>query len=327
MAENRNLWGDAAKGVGILLVLYGHMPYVPDRFADWIYAFHMPLFMVLSGYFWKARVDRSIPEMIRVEFRSLVKPYVLFWLLSWVFWLAKSHALGREIEWWRPVFGLLYGIDGASHWLENNAVLWFFPFLFVLRVSFALLWRLPGKVRLFSGLAGFLAGGLWIGLGDYPLPWSLDYALYAWPWFGWGILAKQRSWVPRQSMGYRALGVLLLAGLGVFASLDLFPRMVWNGGRLLPLWLFILGTMAGVVGVLWLRWPGFLEKSLAYLGRRTLWVFALHLPCYSLIAAAWSLLTRSPPSAEDPRYFVFQFFMPLLALVGILAVHPKLERA
>lgn len=41
---------DVAKGIGILLVILGHLK---NPIMDFIYAFHMPLFFFISGMFVK----------------------------------------------------------------------------------------------------------------------------------------------------------------------------------------------------------------------------------------------------------------------------------
>lgn len=67
---------DIAKGIGIILVVIGHT----DRAnSAWIYAFHMPLFFVLSGFFLKMCPFR---EFAYKRFRSLFVPLVVFYLLS-----------------------------------------------------------------------------------------------------------------------------------------------------------------------------------------------------------------------------------------------------
>ena len=40
-------WIDEAKGIGIVLVMLGHC-YLHRKFCFWFYAFHMPLFFILS---------------------------------------------------------------------------------------------------------------------------------------------------------------------------------------------------------------------------------------------------------------------------------------
>lgn len=41
---------DILKGIGIILVVVGHMIGNQLYIRPWIYAFHMPLFFMVSGY-------------------------------------------------------------------------------------------------------------------------------------------------------------------------------------------------------------------------------------------------------------------------------------
>ena len=42
---------DIAKGIGILLVVFGHLTVGKQNVYSFIYSFHMPLFFLLSGLF------------------------------------------------------------------------------------------------------------------------------------------------------------------------------------------------------------------------------------------------------------------------------------
>ncbi len=48
--RKRLMWLDAARGIGILLVLLGH---TSPSFGKFIYGFHMPLFFIISGFLYK----------------------------------------------------------------------------------------------------------------------------------------------------------------------------------------------------------------------------------------------------------------------------------
>ena len=59
--SERYTWIDCIKGIGIFLVVLGHI-YKDNYIGQWIYSFHMPLFFMLSGYLmytksvdWKSR--------------------------------------------------------------------------------------------------------------------------------------------------------------------------------------------------------------------------------------------------------------------------------
>ncbi len=51
--KQRNLTFDIMKGIGILLVLIGHVWQLPDSIHQTIYSFHMPMFFIVAGYFSK----------------------------------------------------------------------------------------------------------------------------------------------------------------------------------------------------------------------------------------------------------------------------------
>ena len=77
-------WPDLLKAFAITLVVIGHVVSAYDLrgyqapIAEWIYSFHMPLFMMLSGMFFKYTLDKSFRSMIRIKCRTLLLP-----LLSW----------------------------------------------------------------------------------------------------------------------------------------------------------------------------------------------------------------------------------------------------
>lgn len=50
---------DIAKGIGILSVIIGHT-FDVQYLSNFLYSFHMPLFFVLSGYFFKEKDTKTI---------------------------------------------------------------------------------------------------------------------------------------------------------------------------------------------------------------------------------------------------------------------------
>lgn len=70
------------KGVGILLVVVGHSG-CPQFLHDLIYAFHMPLFFLISGYLFKETYfDKKITYVLR-KIKSLYIPFV-FWNIFFI---------------------------------------------------------------------------------------------------------------------------------------------------------------------------------------------------------------------------------------------------
>ena len=73
--QQRNITFDTMKGIGILLVIVGHLNLIPrDPYRRIIFSFHMPLFLILSGYFCRVKPLKSL---FISDLKRLVVPYVL----------------------------------------------------------------------------------------------------------------------------------------------------------------------------------------------------------------------------------------------------------
>lgn len=69
MKYNRIEYIDVAKGVAILLVVVGHVSSLPAPIKSSLYSFHMPLFFLLSGFFFRqedtfSTAKRMIPTIV-----------------------------------------------------------------------------------------------------------------------------------------------------------------------------------------------------------------------------------------------------------------------
>lgn len=53
---------DIAKGIGILLVIAGHLFAYRGPISRWIFSFHMPLFFILSGICYKMNSSTILVE-------------------------------------------------------------------------------------------------------------------------------------------------------------------------------------------------------------------------------------------------------------------------
>jgi len=104
----RVAWVDAAKGVGILLVIAGHVWWRPGPAHHVIYSFHMPLFFLLSGYMVTPQPGWAL---LAKQARSLLIPFAAFSLILIGIDLIVEQARGQV-----PIFaGLGAGI---------RAILW-----------------------------------------------------------------------------------------------------------------------------------------------------------------------------------------------------------
>lgn len=135
MTQKRERIGyiDAAKGLAIILVIVGHsraknIPYL----WDFIYSFHMPLFVIISGFFIK---ENNFYESIKKYARNYLKPYFVTSILGlFIALLVSTIILPKEdiIKIWFIRF--LYASSGCpSIYLSNIPIMgpiWFLWSLF-----------------------------------------------------------------------------------------------------------------------------------------------------------------------------------------------------
>ena len=90
--ENRADWIDVLKGIGIILVVIGHVN-TKGFLVQWLYTFHMPLFFALSGYI-LYKFGKNIPfrKFLLKRTKSILWPFILFRLLLFIYWIViESH--------------------------------------------------------------------------------------------------------------------------------------------------------------------------------------------------------------------------------------------
>ena len=71
MTSSRNVSIDIMRGIGILSMLVGHCV-IPDLLYKFIYMWHMPLFFIVSGYFFKRT---EFMKTLYGSFKNLILPY------------------------------------------------------------------------------------------------------------------------------------------------------------------------------------------------------------------------------------------------------------
>lgn len=90
---SRMQWLDIAKGIGIILVILGHAPrdimrqqfFGIDFGYQFIYAFHMQLFFIASGYLFCVSVNKySVGKFMKKRVQSLLMPWLVYTLLIYV---------------------------------------------------------------------------------------------------------------------------------------------------------------------------------------------------------------------------------------------------
>jgi fucose 4-O-acetylase-like acetyltransferase len=115
--RNRIKWVDAAKGIGIFLVVLGHLTSVNGLTATVIWAFHMPLFFFLSGLTAKAWSTGSGPLLGR-SLKNLAVPYIFFSLISIVLWIISKDISSSTRTCNAQLQQAAYGVAGPENQMQ-----------------------------------------------------------------------------------------------------------------------------------------------------------------------------------------------------------------
>jgi len=117
MDKKRIPYLDVAKGIGILLVVAGHI-YGGENFGTILYAFHVPLFIVISGMliqYTKAQ-EQTIWNVAKKKCKSLIVPYILTEIIVLPLYMIKyGHGLS-DLHWNIIDSLILYNTKGIATW-------------------------------------------------------------------------------------------------------------------------------------------------------------------------------------------------------------------
>ncbi|WP_282115102.1 acyltransferase [Pseudoalteromonas arctica] len=133
--SSRSDWIDYAKGLGIILVVYGHVARglynsgvhinegAYQLIDSFIYSFHMPLFFFLSGFFLLSSLKKkSGKELIFKKVDTIFYPYVLWSVLQGTIEVSLSKVTNGDVK--------LYEV--LSLFTYARAHFWFLYALFLL---------------------------------------------------------------------------------------------------------------------------------------------------------------------------------------------------
>ena len=138
MPRKRLTYLDMAKGIGIFLVILGHIEYIREDTLKWISSFHMPLFFVIGGIlaYEKREEGRPLFSALAARARGTLVPYAAFTIM-----LLTMNTLEHLLD---P--GARSGAQLARQYVDAATgygihILWFLPAYFTAGAIFLLLER------------------------------------------------------------------------------------------------------------------------------------------------------------------------------------------
>ncbi|NLG03628.1 MAG: acyltransferase family protein [Clostridia bacterium] len=140
--KNRVQYFDMAKGLGIILVVLGHIEYISEELRAWISSFHMALFFMIAGMLihYLNETELNFKELAQKKFRGILIPY---------FWFSLIYTVIDVLNLCLHKIDLLTFYKNILHSITfyGSSVLWFLPALFLAELFFLFLSkRLSGMV-------------------------------------------------------------------------------------------------------------------------------------------------------------------------------------
>lgn len=230
----RNTVIDFAKGLAIVLMLADHI----IKTGSFITSFHMPLFIILSGYFFK-----GIPfkEYLLKKVKGLLIPYAILNIIALVFVLIRDRNNFVILEFGEKIKRILLGCDGLS-------LGWFLIALFLASIIYWVVYRIAWNHKILYGaiIIALMVVGWYFGTKTEIRYYQWDVALVCVGFFAVGHLYKEYAKeIPTWAK------ILIIA-----ISTGIWIVDILNGGIVLSLRIYhlfplcIIGAIAGTYVVL-----------------------------------------------------------------------------
>ena len=313
MEKKRNIWFDNVKVMLLVLVVFGHV-IEQIRFQDkvflgiynWIYLFHMPLFVFCSGAF------------AREGFKRVARKYLLVYVIfQFIFGTFDVYVMGAE----------------AFHFWDSYYVLWYLLALSVWSLLLPLVRTNGNKKKqaviiTASVVIGLLAGFInWIGKGL-----SLSRILVFYPYFLAGYYWQQEglsnrcagvvSFLKKRIVSVVSAVVLVVTAVAVFIASPRINTWALYGYtsyefqgytvafRMIQ---YVAAVMLGIAFMLIVPREKALGSTLA---RQMMPVYLLHVPFIKCMEK-FGILDRLHNSGERMLYALTATFVIIVVCAGI----------
>lgn len=312
-AQKYNMTFCLLSGIAIVMIVAGHVGYdiltVGGLFP--YYSFHVPLFLFISGYFYREEEEAAPLAYLWKKIKRLMIPYfiwnLVYGILAWIFHL-NGFSIGEGIS-----FQTLL-IDPFLHGYQflYNYAAWFVPVLFIIEMMNIVMRLLLKKMRLCYEsliLAGTLIVGMvvvWLAIGGHV--WGLyktpGRILFLYPCFQMGQFYR------RKLERHDTLGNLLY--FGIIIGIQLTLTFCCNGLAYSSVWCTgftngpVIPYVTAATGIaFWLRVARIMtpachkSKAVVYLGKNTFAVMMHHVMAFMAVKMVIAAFAAHMPGLAD----------------------------
>ncbi len=267
---------DFAKGVAILCMVYAHiMTSWNSLDILYIYSFHMPLFVLISGYFFK---NESIHVMLKKKIKGIYIVYLGFGIAAilagiWQNMYYKGQGIEENISYFITRTGHL--LIGYQTW-----IVWFLLSLFCTIIIFAITVKIAGKHTWLRWSLVMIesVGGWYLAMHTSFVPFYFDIALASMIFFALGYEMKLHPQWREKDTANKKIALFMIAFIWLLGVHNGRLDMVLEYYPQYPL--CIIAAVAGCITVIYLsehlsKIP-ILSDFVIFCGRNTLCILFVH---------------------------------------------------
>ena len=322
LIENRDLSFDYMKGVLIFLVVWGHLisfcmsndsDIYFDSLRKFLYSFHMPLFVFISGWFFRNDTVTGFLSIVKKQGSRLLIPQFTFvfigFLIYLLFWNIYSYKLIENSS---------ISIKGCYHFITFAWYLWciFFCSLLVNLIS-----RIFNQRAVY--LLFFLCVIMWLMVNLLPGPiFNNQQVARMFPCFVAGMYARKHQHMLTR---YKKMLIIICAyvsfvywGIFVFDSTKELPNYIFR----IPLQFFPMFLMYLIIQ--WFYAKSILKKMFLFWSKDTLFIYVFHIFVIDLLKPFHIRFTLENMWLN----YVFYAFLSMIAcyLLGLLGQYLRTYR-
>lgn len=320
---------DIAKFIAMMMVILGHFG-VPD-INRFVYTFHIPLFFLLSGYFFKPY--SSTIDLVKVKFRQLIIPYLLVGGVVIFIYILKNLLAGISFSdillgVWNYFIGFLYGSGYINHVfgykITDIGPVWFCLALFfgfiILNMLLQYKYQKTTLCIIFC-IGYFSTNYIWF-------PFSIQSAMTAVLFIYIGYKGKQyRIMDYHPSLG-AVLPLLCIFSVGINIRSQFLIAHNYSEHLITDIIVALAASYLVLLYCRWLEQNTKISKTMAFLGRYTIVMLCVH--SVDVLILPWNDYYKTANTDATVIYVkllitIFKFILPI-AIAYLVSKSPLMKR-
>jgi len=323
---------DIAKGIGILLVVWAHILIVGQSHRV-IYAFHMPLFFLISGMLFRREKYPNFWTFLRKRAKRLLVPFTIYSVITWTIWaIFRFVRHDSVVSYWEPLLQTVIA-KGSGAYMVHNSALWFIPCLFATEIIYFFYSKSGDFVKIIISISlaalSFVLGHFYGDKWWFLLPWNFDTAMIGLLFYcignvfasklpGSKIMDMAKANVVKTTILLIAISGLLYWSASAFGECSMGSSSYQCNGVI-----FILRAIAGCAACItlsvllsFLSSKNMFKSYLMRQGINSLDIMSIHIPIKGVVimGLAIYLHTNSDIISNSAAYSAIAFIITMVAV-------------